>query len=111
MAEVGPTPKAAARACRNAIEFNSIPSVSRLVPGGYNNLKLHVKIGSPHPERVDLEECRKIFPYGQAVIEAVEGGLSCGSGIAIDELGDVTDEMVVAIAAVTVGFGDVEKSG
>jgi uncharacterized protein (TIGR02058 family) len=41
--------KAAARACRNAIEFNSIPSVSRLVPGGYENLLLHIKIGVPHP--------------------------------------------------------------
>lgn len=82
------------------------------MPGGYNNLRLHVKIGTPHPvsmlltwnakisaitllqniisacpmcqvlhldsqianvavlqEKVDVEECRKIFPYGQAVIE------------------------------------------
>ncbi|BDA45396.1 hypothetical protein COCOBI_07-1830 [Coccomyxa sp. Obi] len=100
--------KAATRACRNAIEFNSIPSVSRLVPGGYENLRLHVKIGTPHPEEVDVEKCREVFPYGHAVIEVVQGGLSCGSGIAIDELGDVTDEMVVAIAAVTVGFGSVE---
>ena len=47
--------KAAARACRNAIEFNSIPSVSRLVPGGYENLLLHIKIGVPHPASTLLE--------------------------------------------------------
>lgn len=59
-------------------------------------------------EKVDIAKCREVFPYGQAVIEVVQGGLSCGSGIAIDELGDVTDEMVVAIAAVTVGYGSAE---
>ncbi len=41
--------KAARRACRNAIEFNSLPSIGDLIPGGKNNMKLHVKIGSPHP--------------------------------------------------------------
>ena len=52
--------KAATRACRNAIEFNSIPSVSRLVPGGYENLRLHVKIGTPHPvgSRTHLHQAR-----------------------------------------------------
>ena len=41
--------KAAVRACRNAIEFNSIPSISQLVPGGYEKMRLNVKIGCPHP--------------------------------------------------------------
>ena len=30
--------KAAVRACRNAIEFNSIPSIRQIVPGGYDNM-------------------------------------------------------------------------
>lgn len=41
--------KAAVRACRNAIEFNSLPAVRKVVPGGYDNLRLHVKLGSPRP--------------------------------------------------------------
>lgn len=41
--------KACVRACRNAIEFNSIPSVESLVPGGRNGLKLNIKIGTPFP--------------------------------------------------------------
>ena len=49
--------KAAMRACRNAIEFNSIPSIRRLVPGGYDNLRLHVKIGVPRPARVWAVGC------------------------------------------------------
>ncbi len=49
--------KAVVRACRNAIEFNSIPSVERLVPGGRNGLKLKIKIGTPFPVRdILLEE-------------------------------------------------------
>ncbi len=36
---------------------------------------------------MDIAECRKIFPYGTASFEVVAGGLACGSGIAIDELG------------------------
>ena len=46
---VGGAQKAAVRACRNAIEFNSLPAVRKVVPGGYDNLRLHVKLGSPRP--------------------------------------------------------------
>ena len=46
---VPPVQKAAARACRNAIEFNSLPSMGKLIPGGYPAMRLHIKIGVPHP--------------------------------------------------------------
>ena len=39
--------KAAVRACRNAIEFNSIPSIGALVPGGYDGMELRVQIAVP----------------------------------------------------------------
>ncbi|KAL0023849.1 hypothetical protein WJX77_011425 [Trebouxia sp. C0004] len=61
--------KAVVRACRNAIEFNSIPSVERLVPGGRNGLKLKIKIGTPFPDTVDLQEVKKVFPYGETFFE------------------------------------------
>ena len=80
------------------------------MPGGYDNLKLHVKIGVPHPEKVDKAQVAKVFPYyGACDVVVVEGGLSAGSGIAIPSLGDTTDEMVIACCAVTVGFFDEEK--
>ncbi|KAL3132868.1 hypothetical protein ABBQ38_006789 [Trebouxia sp. C0009 RCD-2024] len=63
--------KACVRACRNAIEFNSIPSIEKLVPGGRNGLKLNIKIGTPFPNTVDLQEVRKVFPYGQTNFEHV----------------------------------------
>ena len=98
--------KAAVRACRNAIEFNSIPSIRDIVPGGYDNMLLRVQIGLPVPEEdVDLDEVAKVFPYGNLLpIEVVPGGMKASSGIALPEMGDTTDEMVIAIAVVTVGY-------
>ena len=48
----------------------------------------------------------KVFPYGESEVVVVEGGLSAGSGIAIPSLGDTSDEMLIAVCAVTVGFFD-----
>ena len=47
----GSLQKAATRACRNAIEFNSLPAMGKLIPGGYAGMRLHIKIGTPHPVR------------------------------------------------------------
>ncbi|GAB5368461.1 hypothetical protein AAMO2058_001321200 [Amorphochlora amoebiformis] len=58
--------KAAVRACRNAIEFNSLPALRRLIPGGKANMKLHLQLGVPvDPKGLDLDQVRKVFPYGQ----------------------------------------------
>jgi len=43
--------KAAVRACRNAIEFNSIPCIQQIVPNGYAGMQIHIKIGVPDPVR------------------------------------------------------------
>jgi len=98
--------KAAVRACRNAIEFNSIPSIKRLIPdGGYDALKLDVLLAVPPKYRagLDLDEVAKVFPYGHVRFEVQDGGMVAPSGIAIEKLGDVGDDMVVVCASVTVG--------
>lgn len=98
--------KAAVRACRNAIEFNSIPSIKRLIPdGGYDALKLDVLLAVPpkYRARLDLDEVAKVFPYGHVRFEVQDGGMVAPSGIAIEKLGDVGDDMVVVCASVTVG--------
>ena len=89
--------KAAVRACRNAIEFNSIPSIKRLVPGGYDSLKLDVLLAVPpkYRDSLDLTKVQEIFPYGSVRFQIQEGGMVAPSGIAIDELGDKNDDMVV----------------
>ncbi|QDZ25953.1 hypothetical protein HOP50_20g85020 [Chloropicon primus] len=97
--------KACVRACRNAIEFNSIPSIQKVVPGGYDSMKLAIKIGTPFPQTVDAARVRSVFPYGSIVqVELVEGGLNCSSGIVLESQGDKTDEFLIAVAAVTVGW-------
>lgn len=96
--------KAAVRACRRAIEFNSLPSMRDLVPGGYGAMRLCVKIGVPNPGQVDMDKVADVFPYGQLEIEVVEGGLSYPSGIVLPEMGDSSDEAVIAVASVAVGY-------
>ena len=55
--------KAAVRACRNAIEFNSIPSIGALVPGGYDGMELRVQIAVPTtPSGVDINAVKAVFP-------------------------------------------------
>ena len=100
--------KAAIRACRNAIEFNSIPSIQRLIPngGGYDALKLDVLLAVPpkYKEELDLDRVKQVFPYGHVRFEVQDGGMVAPSGIAIEKLGDIGDDMVVVCASVTVGY-------
>ena len=94
------------RACRNSIEFNSIPSINRLVPGGYDALKLDVILAVPpkYQKGLDLEAVAKVFPYGETKFTIQDGGMIAPSGIAISALGDVNDDMVIVCASVTVGY-------
>ena len=106
--------KACVRACRNAIEFNSIPSIRAIVPGGYDSMKLHIQLGVPEKMvgSVDLQKVRDVFPYGNIVdpVNVDVGGLLAKSGIAIPEMGDVdeegrpNDDFVIAVASITVGY-------
>ena len=94
------------RACRNAIEFNSIPSIQRLVPDGYDGLKLWVVLAVPpaYQSSLDLTQVAQVFPYGQTKFELQDGGMVAPSGIAIESLGDTNDDMVVVCVAVVVGY-------
>ena len=98
--------KAAVRAARNAIEYNSIPSVAKIVPGGYEKMKLDVLLAVPSKYQDDLDEraVAEVFPYGKVNIQIQDGGMVAPSGIAIDELGDTSQDMVVVCCSVTVGY-------
>ncbi|KAK3279239.1 hypothetical protein CYMTET_12867 [Cymbomonas tetramitiformis] len=98
--------KAAIRACRNAIEFNSIPCIQDIVPGGRAGMKIHLKLGIPEEANgVDLDQVRAVFPYGQLLpIEVVNGGLTFQSGRVVEQLGDEKDLAVIVLACVTVGY-------
>ena len=98
--------KACVRAARNAIEFNSIPSIRALVPNGYEGMKLAVDIAVPeaYHEDVDEDAVRAVFPYGAVDLRLQPGGAEFSSGIAIPAMGDKGDALVVALCCVTVGY-------
>lgn len=93
------------RACRNAIEFNSL-SINRMVPGGYDAMKLNVILGVPakYQHTLDLEEVKKVFPYGEIKFVVQDGGLVAPSGRIIESLGDKNDDMLIVAVAVQVGY-------
>ncbi|KEO84437.1 Lin0512 family protein [Tumebacillus flagellatus] len=97
---------AAKRACRDAIQENSMPGLRSILPGNtLDNMKVRVKLGVPVPaEQVDIEEVKKSFPYGQVEVEIVPGGLICSSGVVLPDKGDKNDEVIIVNAAVEVGY-------
>ncbi|EEC44142.1 predicted protein [Phaeodactylum tricornutum CCAP 1055/1] len=98
--------KAAVRACRNAIEFNQIPSISDIVPGGRDNMKLDVLLAVPltYQDGLDLNVIRACFPYGQVRFQIQDGGMVATNGKAIASMGDKNEDMVIVCTAVTVGY-------
>ena len=104
--------KAAVRACKDAISWNSIPSLERLVPGGNEGVKIRLQLAVPYecagePPALDMEQIRACFAYGalQEPIELMYGGARFHSMCAVPSLGDTADaSWVVAVAAVTVGY-------
>lgn len=112
--------KAAVRAVRNAIEFNSIPGMIEAVPGGRKEMLIHVKLGIPpknnnvgemDPIDVDLSEIAKVFPYGKLMpIEVVVGGLSFPTGRIVRELGDTDDVAICVAASISIGYDSGDRS-
>ena len=64
-------------------------------------MMVEVLIGCPKPESIDRERVLRVLPFGQKRIEVREGGL-LGKTLFQPELGDKSDEMIVANAIVTV---------
>jgi uncharacterized protein (TIGR02058 family) len=98
--------KAAVRACRNAIEFNQIPCIAEIVPGGRSAMKLNVLLAVPPKYQADLDlaKVKAAFPYGQPRVIIQDGGMIASNGKAIESLGDTNEDMVVVCVAVTVGY-------
>ena len=101
---------AAMRACRNAIERNSLPGLTHVLPNGdRRHMRVRVTLGVPEladAAPVDLERVKQVFPYGQVSIRIVPGGLLASSGVVLPEKGDRTDEIIMVCAAVEVGVAE-----
>jgi uncharacterized protein (TIGR02058 family) len=66
--------KAAVRALRDALWHNSL-SIADAVGLPVDSMQVEVRIGVPHPEKVDKEAVLAILPHGTGTVTVVEGGL------------------------------------
>jgi len=93
---------AAARAVRNAIAHNALPGVWEVAGlNDPNEMIVEVQVAVPYPEQVKKEEVLAVLPFGRKSITVESGGMVV-QGRAIPSLNDKNDEMLIAIAAVTV---------
>jgi uncharacterized protein (TIGR02058 family) len=93
---------AAARAVRNAIAHNALPGVWEVAGLSHpNEMIVEVQVGVPYPDQVRQEEVLAVLPFGQKTLTVEQGGMVV-QGRAIAELEDKNDEMLIAVASVTV---------
>lgn len=93
---------AAARAVRNAIAHNALPGVWEVAGlSEPNEMIVEVQVAVPYPEQVQVEEVLAVLPFGHKTITVESGGMIV-EGRAIASLNDKNDEMLVAVASVTV---------
>ncbi|MCU0526278.1 MAG: Lin0512 family protein [Elainella sp. Prado103] len=93
---------AAARAVRNAIAHNALPGVWEVAGlSDPNDMIVEVQIAVPYPDQVRTDEVLTVLPFGRKSITVEAGGMVV-QGRAIPELNDKNDEMLIAVAAVTV---------
>jgi uncharacterized protein (TIGR02058 family) len=64
-----------------------------------------VKVAVPYPEQVREAEVLAVLPFGQKTLTVTDGGMIV-VGRAIPSLEDKNDEMLIAVAAVTVIIPD-----
>jgi len=98
---------AAARAVRNAIAHNALLGVWEVAGlSDPNQMIVEVKVAVPYPEQVRSAEVLAVLPFGSKTLIVEQGGMVV-EGRAIASLNDKNDEMLIAVAAVTV-FVDTE---
>ncbi len=93
---------AAARAVRNAIAHNALPGIWEVA--GLNSpdeMIVEVQVAVPYPDQVRQADVLAVLPFGRKSLTVEAGGMVV-QGRAIPGLNDKNDEMLVAIAAVTV---------
>ena len=93
--------KAACRAVEDALWHNSL-SLAEAFGFEKSDMLIDVEIGVQCPEEVDVHQVASIFPYGNASVQVVEGGLNIAKP-------DGKGHTIIANAAVVVYF-DMEAS-
>lgn len=89
---------AATRAVFDAIHHSSL-GFSRLVGATADEMIVHVTIGVPRPEKVQVDEVAAALPHGRASVTVAMGGLEL-----LNE--DGSDGTLIANAIITVSVDD-----
>lgn len=93
---------AASRAVTNAIAHNALPGVWEVAGLSHpSEMIVEVQVSVPYPEQVREAEVLAVLPFGKKSLTVESGGMVV-QGRAIPELNDKNDEMLIAVAAVTV---------
>ena len=93
---------AAARAVRNAIAHNALPGIWEVAGlSDPDQMLVEVQIAVPYPEQVRETEVLAVLPFGRKTLTVEAGGMIV-QGRAIASLNDKNDEMLIAVASVTV---------
>lgn len=97
--------RAAIKAIKSAISNNCLTGLIEIcdlkTPKELLRMKVHVKIGAPFPENINEKKVLKAIPFGEKSMEIVKGGL-LAECVQIQELGDISNQMIICNAAVTV---------
>lgn len=98
--------KAATRAVENAIWYNSMPGIEKMLPEQkLENMKVTVKLALPlDREKLDTAKIKGAIPYGTVDVDLTEGGMATSSGIILEDKNDDNDLMYIVNAAVEVGY-------
>lgn len=98
--------EAASRAVMDAIHYNSMPGIRKMLPeNDLNNMKVTVKLAIPHDlDTLNHDEIKALIPYGDVKIEVMEGGMATTSGIFLEDQNDKNDLMYIVNASVEVGY-------
>lgn len=97
---------AAARAVKDAINYNSMPGIRKMLPEGeLSNMKVHVKLALPKDlDKLKGDQIKRLIPYGEVTLEITEGGMATTSGIFLEDQNDQNDLMYIVNAVVEVGY-------
>jgi len=98
--------KAAVRATENAIWYNSMPGIEKMLPdGNIDNMKVTVRLAVPlDREKVNVEKVKEAIPYGDVTVDITDGGMATSSGVILDDKEDDNDLMYMVNASVEVGY-------
>lgn len=98
--------EAASRAVMDAIHYNSMPGIRKILPGqDLNHMKVTIKLAIPKKlDELDHDKIKALIPYGDVRIEVMKGGMATTSGIFLEDQNDKNDLMYIVNASVEIGY-------